>query len=52
VQLAVYRLAWARLHGIPLDQVSAAFFYAGTGTTVRPVDLLDESGLERLLTLE
>jgi DNA helicase II / ATP-dependent DNA helicase PcrA len=52
VQLAVYRLAWARLHGIPLDQVSAAFFYAATGTTVRPVDLLDEASLESLLTLE
>ena len=52
MQLAVYRLAWARLHGIPLDQVSAAFFYAATGTTVRPVDLLDEASLESLLTLE
>ena len=52
VQLAVYRLAWARLHGVPLDQVSAAFFYAATGTTVRPVDLLDEAALESLLTLE
>ena len=52
VQLAVYRLAWARLHDVPLDQVSAAFFYAATGTTVRPVDLLDEAALEALLTLE
>jgi DNA helicase-2/ATP-dependent DNA helicase PcrA len=51
VQLAVYRLAWARLHGVPLDQVSAAFFYAATGTTVRPVDLLSERELEELLTL-
>jgi DNA helicase-2/ATP-dependent DNA helicase PcrA len=51
VQLAVYRLAWARLHGVPLDRVSAAFFYAATGETVRPVDLLDEAGLEALLRL-
>jgi DNA helicase-2/ATP-dependent DNA helicase PcrA len=49
VQLAAYRLAWHRLHGIPLQRVRAAFFYASTGETVRPVDLLDESGLVRLL---
>ncbi|MDQ1295423.1 MAG: ATP-dependent helicase UvrD/PcrA, partial [Actinomycetota bacterium] len=41
VQLAVYRLAWARLRGIPVSEVTAAFFYAATGRTVRPVDLLD-----------
>jgi DNA helicase-2/ATP-dependent DNA helicase PcrA len=49
VQLAVYRLAWSRLHGLPLDRVGAAFFYAATGETVRPVDLLDEQGLVDLL---
>jgi DNA helicase-2/ATP-dependent DNA helicase PcrA len=49
VQLAVYRLAWARLHGVALDRVSAAFFYAATGATVRPVDLLDEPGLLALI---
>jgi DNA helicase-2/ATP-dependent DNA helicase PcrA len=51
VQLAVYRLAWARLQGVPPERVSAAFFHAATGTTVRPVDLLDEAALEALLTL-
>ena len=49
VQLAVYRLAWARLQEVPLQQVSAAFFYASTGETVRPADLLDEAQLEALL---
>jgi DNA helicase-2/ATP-dependent DNA helicase PcrA len=49
VQLAVYRLAWARLNGVGVDRVGAAFFYASTGRTVRPVDLLDETGLERLI---
>jgi DNA helicase II / ATP-dependent DNA helicase PcrA len=49
VQLAAYRLAWSRLHGLPLDRVGAAFFYAATGETVRPVDLLDEQGLIELL---
>ena len=51
VQLAVYRIAWARLHQVPVEQVSAAFFYASTGQTVRPVDLLAEPELEELLTL-
>jgi DNA helicase-2/ATP-dependent DNA helicase PcrA len=49
VQLAVYRLAWARLQGVPVERVRAAFFYAATGATVRPVDLLDETGLAALL---
>ncbi|MEZ0164694.1 ATP-dependent helicase [Kineococcus sp. LSe6-4] len=49
VQLAVYRLAWSRWHGVPLEDVSAAFFYASTGDTVRPVDLLDAGDLERLV---
>ncbi|MCE0534907.1 ATP-dependent helicase [Kineosporia rhizophila] len=51
VQLAVYRLAWSRLQGIPVEQVSAAFFYASVGRTVRPVDILDEAALEELLTV-
>jgi DNA helicase-2/ATP-dependent DNA helicase PcrA len=49
VQLAIYRLAWARLHGVDPDRVSAAFFYAASGRTVRPVDLLDEEGLVHLI---
>jgi DNA helicase II / ATP-dependent DNA helicase PcrA len=49
VQLAVYRLAWSRWKGVPLEQVGAAFFYAATGTTSRPADLLDADGLEALV---
>jgi DNA helicase-2/ATP-dependent DNA helicase PcrA len=49
VQLAVYRLAWSRWQGVPLEDVSAAFFYASTGATVRPVDLLGADDLERLV---
>ncbi|PWJ56221.1 DNA helicase-2 / ATP-dependent DNA helicase PcrA [Quadrisphaera granulorum] len=49
VQLAVYRLAWSRWKGVPLEQVGAAFFYAATGTTSRPADLLDAEGLEMLV---
>ncbi|WP_345713906.1 RecB family exonuclease, partial [Kineococcus glutinatus] len=49
VQLAVYRLAWSRLHGVPAQDVSAAFFHASTGQTVRPVDLHDAAALEALV---
>ncbi|USQ81044.1 ATP-dependent DNA helicase [Ornithinimicrobium faecis] len=48
LQLAVYRVAYARLRGIDPERVSAAFFYAATGETVRP-DLHSEQELEDLL---
>ncbi|MBM6623287.1 ATP-dependent helicase [Micrococcaceae bacterium RIT802] len=50
LQLAVYRLGWSRLHGIPLDGVEAAFYYVGHGTTIRPEGLADEAALEALIT--
>jgi DNA helicase-2/ATP-dependent DNA helicase PcrA len=50
VQLAAYRLAWAALAGVPVERVSAAFFYVRDGLTVRPSDLLDEAGLVELIT--
>ena len=49
MQLAVYRLAWSRLVGVPLEEVSAAFFYAASGQTVRPVEGLDEQALLEVL---
>lgn len=49
VQLAVYRLAWAELAGVPVAQVGAAFHYVPDGATVRPVDLLDAVGLTALI---
>ena len=49
-QLAVYRLALARLRGLPVTEVGAAFWYGGTGSTVRPADLLDEAGLAVVLS--
>ncbi|WP_202865089.1 ATP-dependent helicase [Serinicoccus sediminis] len=51
VQLAVYRLAYARLRGLPPEEVRAAFFYAATGTTVRP-PLPGEAELTRLLAAD
>jgi DNA helicase II / ATP-dependent DNA helicase PcrA len=49
VQLAVYRLAWARLRGVEPAAVDACFFYVRTGEIARP-PLLDEERLVELLT--
>ncbi|NOJ58501.1 ATP-dependent helicase [Arthrobacter sp. 260] len=49
VQLALYRLAWARLKEVPLESVQAAFYYASTDTVIRPHDLADEAGLENII---
>ncbi|AOT60924.1 ATP-dependent DNA helicase [Streptomyces rubrolavendulae] len=49
LQLAVYRLAWAELHGLPLDAVTASFVYVRTGEVVRPEALPGREEIERLL---
>ncbi|MEA5453147.1 ATP-dependent DNA helicase [Sinomonas sp. JGH33] len=49
VQLAVYRLAWSRLQSVPLDRVTAAFFYLAEGRIVRPDRLAGEAELEELI---
>jgi len=50
VQLAVYRLAWAKLKGIDPALVSAAFHYVPISKTDRPADLLSEEQLIALIT--
>jgi DNA helicase-2/ATP-dependent DNA helicase PcrA len=49
VQLAAYRLAWAGLARVPVEQVRAAFYYVRHDLTLRPADLLDEAGLAALI---
>jgi DNA helicase-2/ATP-dependent DNA helicase PcrA len=49
LQLALYRLAWAELRGVPLAKVRAAFHYVRTGTTVEPEGLADRQALEAML---
>ncbi len=49
LQLAVYRLAWAELVEVPVEEVRAAFLYVRTGLVQRPEDLPDRAALERLL---
>jgi DNA helicase-2/ATP-dependent DNA helicase PcrA len=48
LQLAVYRVAWARSQGVPCDRVGAAFVYVRDGEVVRP-DLPGEVELEAML---
>jgi len=48
VQLAVYRLAWAEMHDVALEAVSAAFVYVRDDETVRPTDLPGRAELEEL----
>ncbi|MFH9421539.1 UvrD-helicase domain-containing protein [Streptomyces sp. NPDC017529] len=49
LQLALYRVAWAEQHSLPLSAVDAAFLYVRSGETVRPPRLPDRAGLERIL---
>ena len=46
LQLALYRVAWAELMGVPIDKVSAAFYYVRSGELVEYDDLPDRQGLE------
>lgn len=49
IQLAVYRLAWARLKDVPLEDVRAAFFYVADNAVVRPHDLATAAELEGIV---
>ncbi|WP_222928342.1 ATP-dependent helicase [Cellulomonas telluris] len=49
LQLAVYRLAWARWTGTDPALVRAAFCYVGAGVTVTPDRLPDEGEIAALL---
>jgi DNA helicase-2/ATP-dependent DNA helicase PcrA len=49
VQLAAYRLAWSRWSGLPLEHVTAAFYYVADDEVARPVDLLGPAELEALV---
>jgi DNA helicase-2/ATP-dependent DNA helicase PcrA len=49
LQLALYRLAWAELTGVPLEHVRAAFYYVRSGEIVEPEALPEREELERLI---
>ncbi|MGZ6733593.1 MAG: UvrD-helicase domain-containing protein [Nocardioides sp.] len=49
LQLAIYRVAWAELMGVPPTHVRAAFFYVRTGQLVEPPDLPGREELHRII---
>ena len=49
IQLAMYRLAYSKLHSIPLEKISAAFHYVSDGQTIRPADIYSEEELIAIL---
>ena len=50
LQLALYRVAWAELNGIPVDAVAATFYYVASGRVDRPRGLPDREALTRAWT--
>ena len=48
LQLALYRLAWSRRTGRPLEEVGAAFYYVATDRTVEAGRLTEEEIEQRL----
>ena len=46
LQLAIYRLAWADLAGVPVAAVGAAFAFIRSGTILRPDGLPDAEAIE------
>ena len=49
LQLAIYRLAWAELTGVPVERVTAAFYYVRTDHLVVHDDLPGRREIEALL---
>jgi len=49
LQLALYRVAWAELAGVPVERVRAAFYYVRTGDLVEPPHLETRAELEALV---
>jgi DNA helicase II / ATP-dependent DNA helicase PcrA len=50
LQLAIYRLAWAEVQGIPVDSVDSIFYYVRSDRIVRPDWLPGRAELEQLLS--
>jgi ATP-dependent DNA helicase UvrD/PcrA len=49
LQLAVYRVAWAELMGVPVERVRAGFYYVRTGDLIEPAGLPGRAELEAIL---
>ena len=49
IQLAMYRLAYAKLHGIPIENIRAAFFYVADNKTIYREDLSTEQEIAAII---
>ncbi|HEX8487369.1 MAG TPA: ATP-dependent DNA helicase [Propionibacteriaceae bacterium] len=49
LQLAIYRLAWAEVCGLAVDEVDAVFYFVRSDRLVRPASLPDRAAVEQLL---
>jgi DNA helicase-2/ATP-dependent DNA helicase PcrA len=49
LQLAIYRLAWAEVCGVPADRVDAVFYLVASDTVIRPQSPPGRSDLARLI---
>jgi len=45
LQLALYRLAYSRWKGIPIEQIDAVFYYVAEDAVIAPAHLYDENEL-------
>jgi DNA helicase-2/ATP-dependent DNA helicase PcrA len=52
LQLAIYRLAWAEVNRIPIEQVDAVFYHVRQDQIVRPATLAARTELEALMAGE
>ena len=48
LQLALYRLAYSRFSGLPLDKIAASFYFVADDSEVKPTRLLNEAELIEL----
>ena len=49
IQLAMYRLAYSKQHGIPIENIRAAFHYVADNKTIYRENLSTESEIEALI---
>ncbi|MEY4988630.1 MAG: hypothetical protein RI933_263, partial [Actinomycetota bacterium] len=48
LQLALYRIAYSRFTGLPIEQISVGFYFVADNVEIRPEKVLDEAELLEL----
>jgi DNA helicase II / ATP-dependent DNA helicase PcrA len=52
LQLAIYRLAWAEAHGLPVEQIDAIFYHVRSDEIDRPAALPGRRAIESILAAQ